>query len=87
MGCINIIVQAVYVSIVQAKHRCNFSLCSIGGSKMYLTLLGLGVKGINRKFPLSFSLSVHFQLTFTFTSTFQVQLGLIKYYIMNFCYF
>ena len=41
-----------------------------------LTLLGLGVIGINRKFPLSFSLSVHFQSTFTFTSTFRVQLGL-----------
>ena len=26
----------------------------------YLTLLGLGVQGMNRKFPLSFSLSIHF---------------------------
>ena len=48
-----------------------------------LTLLGLGVKGINRKFPLSFSLSVHFQLTFTFTSTFQVQLGLRDYRMLR----
>ena len=48
--------------------------------RLTLTLLGLGVKGINRKFPLSFSLSVHFQLTFTFTSTFQVQLGLKSCY-------
>ena len=59
-----------------AIHYNTFKISNISCFEV-LTLLGLGVKGINRKFPLSFSLSVHFQLTFTFTSTFQVQLGLI----------
>ena len=53
---------------------------TVGDDMQVLTLLGLGVQSINR-IPLSFSLSIHFQLTFTLTSTFRVQVGLNLTYV------